>query len=450
MLTPGFGAQPGAASELPLEEIAAELVAALLVQPAEAAAQIGRHVLGVPAREQDVAGRLDPERERLFGDSVTPRDEERNLIAAEAVLQNAAVVLEAAHRHRDVTPAAALLPHGTQDLGRGGFALDARVLRLKKADAAVRRLGGRRGVVKQMVREIRQGALPLPQVHRLLADLRPGGLGRLAQRLQRQAGGQEEFLVVSLRGRQADGQLLPPPQQRAEDFRLEPGEVDEAVDIDPVKLREAEALQLPREQGQRLFLRRAGALRDRVIGIQNQRQFLQLPAELPVQFLRKLPQERAVGGRGAEGFRLPQDQLLQVDVIRRPAEKAQHGLKLLQGGSHAEQAPGPVQAHLGAPAVLPHAPAGQAAEAHDLGIQREPVAAGLTELPLGLVAVLFRNKQQRARRPRSDRVPDLPDDEGGLSAADFSCDQSQTHTQLPFFDDSIPFTLDKRGENDII
>ena len=219
-----------------------------------------------------------------------------------------------------------------------------------------------------MIREIRQRAFPLAQVNRLLANLRAGGLGRLAQRLQRHAGGQEEFLVVFFRGRKADGQLLPPPQQRAEDFRLEPGEVDEAVDIDPVKLRESELLQLPGEQAERFFRRRSGALRDRVIGVQNQGQFLQLPAEFPVQFLRQLPQRAAVRGGGAERIRLGQDHPLKVDVVRRPAEEAQGRLQLLQRRSHAEQASGPVQAHPGASAVLSHAPAGKAAETHDLGI----------------------------------------------------------------------------------
>ena len=136
-----------------------------------------------------------------------------------------------------------------------------------------------------MVREIRQFALPLPEVDRLLPDLRAGGFGRLAQRLQGEEGGQEEFLVVPFRGREADGQLLPPPQQRAEDLRLEPGEVDEAVNVDPVKFRKPELLQLPCEKRKGFLLCRAGAFRDRVIGIQNQRQFLQLSAELPVQFL---------------------------------------------------------------------------------------------------------------------------------------------------------------------
>ena len=320
-----------------------------------------------------------------------------------------------------------------QNLGRAGLTLIARIVRLQQPDAPVGRLRRSGGIIEQMVCKIRERTLPFPKVDRFFPDFRSGGFRRFAQRLQRQARRQKEFFVVLFRRRKADGQTLPAPQQGAEHFQLQTGKIDEPVDVDPVKLGKSELLQLSGKKAESFFRCRPGTFRHRVIGIQNQGKLLQFSAKFSVQLLRQRPKRAGVGRGGPDGFRFPQKQLLQVDVLRRSAEQTQRRLKFFQRGRHAEQPPGLVQTHFRASAVLSHAPTGKAAEAHHLGKERKPVAAGLTELPLRFMAVLLRNKEQRALRPFSYRLPDFPDDIRGFAAADFSCDQSQTHTQFPVF-----------------
>ena len=433
MLMPRFRALPRAAFQLPFIKITAELVTVLLIQSAEPAAQIRGYVLRIPAGQEDVISGLDPERKRSFRHLIPSCDEKRNLKSAEAVFQNPAIVLKPAHRDSDVAPAAALFPHRVQNLGRAGLTLIARIVRLQQPDAPVGRLRRGGGIVEQMVCKIRERTFPFPKVDRFFPDFRSGGFRCFAQRLQRQARRQKEFFVVLFRRRKADGQTLPAPQQGAEHFQLQTGKIDEPVDVDPVKLGKSELLQLSGKKAESFFRCRPGTFRHRVIGIQNQGKLLQFSAKFSVQLLRQRPKRAGVGRGGPDGFRFPQKQLLQVDVLRRSAEQTQRRLKFFQRGRHAEQPPGLVQTHFRASAVLSHAPTGKAAEAHHLGKERKPVAAGLTELPLRFMAVLLRNKEQRALRPFSYRLPDFPDDIRGFAAADFSCDQSQTHTQFPVF-----------------
>ena len=136
--------------------------------------QICNHVLRVPAGEQNIISGFDPERQRPLCHLVPPCHEKRNLIAAEAVFQDAPVVLEPTDRNCDVPPAASILPDCTEDLRRGSFTFDAGIIRLQQTNAAVRRRSRGRRIIEQVICKIRKRTLTLPQIDRFFTDLCSG------------------------------------------------------------------------------------------------------------------------------------------------------------------------------------------------------------------------------------------------------------------------------------
>ena len=427
MAAKGLALQPGGGGGLPFEQVVAEGVAALVREAGEAAAQKGDQVFGVKAAEDDLVEEVDPEREGLFGHGVAVREEERDAVAAEAAFQQAAVILEAAHRHGDVAPAAAVPADGVQDRGRGQFALDAGVLGAQEADLPVRTVGRVGRIVEHMLGEEAQGAavLLLPYGQDLDRDTALFGIG--AEALAREVRGQEVFLTVQALGAgQADGEVGPLLEHGAEHGVLEAGEVDEAVDIDAVKLTEAEGADLARQDLQRVLGRRAGARRDGIPGLADQGQLAELFPQVAVKKRGRLAQADGIGRGGVQVVQLLQQEGLEVDVLGGTFIEVQQGADLVQGHRHAEKPARLVHAALCHAAVQRHAEAGKAREAHHLGKTGKTVAAGSTKLALGFVAVLLGDQQQNPAAGPFDRLSDFVDDEGGFAAADPADEKSHS------------------------
>ena len=98
---------PAAGGYVPGEAVVLQLVALVLAEPREPAAQVREDLRRLPAAQHGLIRRGDERGQGLLHYVNLPRHEQRHAAAREGGLERAAVVLEAAHGHGDIAPAAA-------------------------------------------------------------------------------------------------------------------------------------------------------------------------------------------------------------------------------------------------------------------------------------------------------------------------------------------------------
>ena len=423
---------PGAAPELPFINVVGEPVALLRSQTREPGAQVADHVVHVPAGAGNLVGEGDQRREGLGEQLVFPCHKEGNAVVLEDVFQGALIILKAPYSHGDVPPAAAPVPHQRQDPGGSGLALGRDALGAAQADAGGVPFKGALPVAEELLGEKAQGGGLAPPGLRLLhgdllAQLLRGGIeppeGGAAE-------GKDLVLAVRVVQSQADRELHPPAQHGHKHRQLLVGEVQEAVHIDPILRAQGALLNLLRQQLQPVGGVGVTVGHHRVIGLQNQRQILQLLPQPVGAALRRLRQLRGADAGALQLVHGAKQHGLQLRPVPCGGVDLQPGAHGAQRQGHAEEPAPLVQQRRRQTALfLPDAP-GKAGEAEHLRREGEGVPADAAKFPLGLMAVLLRHQQVAAVLPPLHRLPQLLIDRGGLAGSGFSDDEAQ-HVPRP-------------------
>ena len=385
------GGEPVARAYAPGAAVVLQLIRLLRRQPREAGAQVGEHLLLLPAAQYHLIGPGYQRGQRLGEHVHVPGREERHAVVAEGRLQGGPVVLKAAHGYGYVPPAAAR-PGQAQALGRGELALGRHALRRAQLHppSGVARLPGvgehPRGQLGERVPLRRGQLLQLPGHAALL---------RRAQQPPGRAPAELKQLVVRVERvqRQADGHVRPPVHQRADHELLLAGEVGEAVYVYVPAAGHGAALQRLQQLAQPGGGVAARAAGGGVKGPAEQREVAQLVGQGPPGpaggLLQQLRRERG----GAQLVQGVQQLQLQLRRAPRPAVGPQAAGRALHGQGHAEQPPGGVQRSPAARPQLGLHPPGQGGEAQHLGVEGHARRRHAGELALGLVAVLLRHQQ---------------------------------------------------------
>ena len=427
MLPPVARALPGPAAQLPFIDVVDELVALLRVQTREPGAQGADHIVHLPGPLQDLIGLGDERRQRLGQQRAAAGGEEGHPVVAEHALQRAAIVLEAAHGHGDLPPAAALFPHQAQDLRRRGLALGAAALRQHQLHRGLPALPAGGAVAEHLLREPVESRVLVPLRLQIAHVRLEPQLSRLGHQAPRRDAGEGEKLVVAVQivHREADREIHTFAQQSLQHGLLLMGKVDKAVHIDAACLIQIALRDLLGQHAQ--TVRRVGPTvgHHRVVGRADQRQIVELIAQAVVHQLGGLLQP--LGG-DAGAFQLvqrPQQHGLQLHLSRRRGIDPQAGAYLMEGQGHAQKSPALIQALGRAAAQAAGQAPGQARKAEHLAIEGEAVPADGAELPLRLVAVLLRHQQDLAAPLFLHRAADLRHDGGGLARAGLAQQQMQ-------------------------
>ena len=432
VLVPVPRALPGAAAQLPLEDVVFQLVAFVLVQTRKPGAQVAHHVVESPAALNDLIGAGDEGGQGLCHQIGARRREQRHPVVAEHALDRAAVIFPAARDQRDIAPAAAAVPHEGEAEGGGLLALGGHALRAYQADRRTP-FKVRVGIVEHVLGEEAEGpGVPGLGRERRDAHLPPQLLRRGGEDMCRPAGeGEDLALAVKIVQREADCHLQILPQHGAEHLLLLPREVDEAVHIDLRAGREAARVDLGGEQREPVGGVGAAVCDHALVGVQHQRQIPQLVAQPVGTGVRRGVQHVGVDAGGLEFVHRGEQQVLHlrpalgVPVDREPRAHT------LEGQRHAQHAPALIQPGGGGAAELCGRAAGETRKAQHLRVERQPVAADAAELALGLVAVLLRHEQDVVADPALHIRLDFGNDGGGLARAG-PADQKSKHCPRPF------------------
>ncbi len=434
MLPPVALALPGGGAELPEEEIVFQLVALLGRKAGEARAHIACHVVHVPAAGDDLVGGGDQRGQRLGEQLASARGVERHAVVGEDALERAPVILEAAHSHGDVAPAAAFFPHEL-DRARGGqLALGHEIRRGRETELRTLSRPDGGGIAEKVIdEEFERVALVSADVHAL--DLHAAAeLLRVGDQTPRGRARKGEDLIRALQlvERETDCHLRPRREQHADDRLLLAREVDKAVDVNAVAFSDAARGKLFGKQVEPVGGIGAAVGDHGVVAFEHE-------SHVP-----ELLGERALGLRGGGEEHLGRDRgalalvhggkqgRLQLGLPRGGAVELQARGDLGERQRHAQQPPALVEPGRGRAALLLQHTAGKTREAEDLGVERETVAAARAELSFRLVAVLLGHDEHAAAETLFHGLGQLGDDGRGLARAGPADDQSEHPLHAPF------------------
>ena len=278
MLPPVARAAPRSGAELPLKDIVFKRVAVLRRKSGQARAHIAYHVVNFPAAAHDVIRCGYHRGERLRQQVAAPRHEKRHAVMLERALQRRAVFVKAAHRDRDIAPAAAAVAHKGYRLRRRELTFGHHAVRRHELHRIVRlALKAHGGVAEHILGE---------EIERVAADSRRemprlrfrAKFPRIGEQLARAAAGQLEYLVlaVQLIHRQAYGELHAALQKRTQHLSLLKREIYESVDIYMVIRPHGAVEYLPGKHGQPVGGVGVSVRYDGVVGFEYQRHVREL------------------------------------------------------------------------------------------------------------------------------------------------------------------------------